>query len=91
MGFPWNISLIIGANTDHGELQNGGYIEVVDAWDEYQIDGNVEGFREAVEKARALPHYSSVRVVDVRIPYDEVEKLFLTPAATFDSDITEAK
>jgi hypothetical protein len=53
---------------------------VVDAWDEYTMDSNPEGYQEALDKHRAKEgddyEYGGVRELIVELPQSAVTKLF---------------
>jgi len=54
--------------------------EVIDCWDENCVDDNPEGFDEAIEKAKARmggknPEFTSVRVLDVGLDGDKIDRL----------------
>lgn len=48
---------------------------VVDAWDEFSIEENFEGYQEALEKAKK--DHDEVRVQRVSVPIRTVDSLFL--------------
>ena len=50
-----------------------------EAWDEYTIDENPEGFDEAIEKAHKEYGGDHVRVLQVRIPKGSLAKPFEVP------------
>jgi hypothetical protein len=78
----YDVSLIIASNISHGPIGDGGFIEVVDAWDEWQIDGNESGFAEALKKAREKPYYGIVKVVTVTLDYEDIERHFVEEVPT---------
>lgn len=55
---------------------------VVDAWDEFTLEDNWEGFETSLKKHEALAldgTYEGVRVLDVIVPDASVLALFQTP------------
>lgn len=52
--------------------------ELIEAWDEYTIDGYPEGFDEACDKALASIGSDLVqwRIIDIEVPYNAVEAAF---------------
>lgn len=52
---------------------------VVDAWDEFQIDENPTGFREAVTQAQANPGVATLRLVQIGIDDETIRELWETP------------
>lgn len=65
------------------ERYAGEYMpNIVDAWDEYVMDDNPEGFNDALKKHEALVasgDYEAVRVLDVEVPDSAVLGLFQIP------------
>lgn len=56
--------------------------EVIDCWDEYMVDENPEGFQQAIHNAQAkvpndriVDEFSCVRVIDIKIDGDKIERL----------------
>jgi hypothetical protein len=47
---------------------------LMEAWDEYSIDENLEGWEEAIKKARA--NAREIRIINWDIPVNEVLKTF---------------
>lgn len=60
-----------GADRDR-EMPN-----VIDAWDEYCVDGNEQGFEDAIKKAKE--DCEDVRLLDLNIPEKAVTSLFDVP------------
>lgn len=52
---------------------------VTNAWDEYTIDENPDGFTAAVECAEAEHGAANVRILNVRIPEGSLDKPFEVP------------
>jgi hypothetical protein len=73
------ITLIIGQYKQNypGQLMPN----VLDAWDEFAMDENNEGFQESLKKFEGwVPkELDAVRTLDVIIPDDVVLDLFVTP------------
>lgn len=53
-----------------------GSIWSTEAWDEYTIDDNPTGFRDAVEKAKKQNGADNVRIMVVDVPDDCMENAF---------------
>ena len=49
---------------------------MLDAWDEYSIDGNASGWDEALEKAKDEAGGQPVRVLKFIVDYEQVQKAF---------------
>lgn len=49
---------------------------IVDAWDEYSIEENEQGFAGAISKAEAKYGAGSIRVIQVQVPDDTLVKAF---------------
>lgn len=47
---------------------------LADAWDEYSVDGNPEGWEGAIRKAEQ--ENTAVRITTTQLPYDQIEALF---------------
>lgn len=60
--------------------------ELIDTWDEYDVDGNPAGFDDAVRKARKREEFVAVRVLKVMVSYD-VERLFDVPEASASGEL----
>ena len=52
----------------------GDTFQLVDAWDEYTIDANYEGYLEAVKKARA--EHPEVSIIQASMDVDKVLESF---------------
>ena len=50
---------------------------VVNAWDEYSVDENYQGFNEEVEKAKRAHKDGEVRVGIIRVPGNVLDSLFV--------------
>lgn len=74
------IRLIVG---QYKESYPGEYMpNVLDAWDEYTLDENHEGFEEKLRKYEGWVEsgdIEAVRLLDVEIPDDAVLDLFKVP------------
>lgn len=73
------IRLIIA---QYPQQYDGQYMpNVVDAWDEYAMDGNEEGYAEALAKHQAKLgiDYEAVRELTVTVPDQVVTDLFVVP------------
>jgi len=53
--------------------------EVSDAWDEYVIYANPEGYRAALKKVQRNSGVDKVRVMDVEVPDEAFPKLWEVP------------
>ena len=51
---------------------------LINAWDEYSIDGNNEGWQEALKEA-SNSNKEDIKVIVVNVDNKELEKLFSTP------------
>lgn len=52
---------------------------VTEAWDEYTIDENYRGWEEALKKAEKVHGEGNVRVIQVVVPDDTLDRPFAIP------------
>lgn len=61
-------------------LFEGNYPEILDAWDENQIDGHPEGWKEVKERAEKLaeenPSYHELREIVLVVPAEDIKARF---------------
>lgn len=55
-------------------IDSSGEPWLVDAWDEYSIDGNPSGWEEAIEKAQG--DASDIRILELQADWDAVKAAF---------------
>lgn len=70
---PYKVHVIFGVHEKDTEYE---WIGAIGAWDEFSIDENLEGYNEALEKARESA--DEVRVVVFTTTLEMVEALFRT-------------
>lgn len=58
---------------------------LVEAWDEYVVDGNYEGWLEAINKAKA--EYGDIRILTTSVDYEAIQRAFM-PVAVANSGVS---
>lgn len=60
------------------------YPELLEAWDEYSIDQNPEGFEEACDEAiKAVgTDVEAIRYIDMFVAHQDIDKAFAPPVVT---------
>ena len=77
MTTKYKMTLIFGMRKRNYE---GEYApELLDAWDEYTMTENYEGFNEKFNKFKRDPEFSEVRLMEIAIPEAAVYGLFEVP------------
>ena len=69
--------MIIGKREDLYEGENAP--ELLDAWDEYSVAENHEGYTEKLRSLEDSDGFEAVRVLIVKVPDEAVDKIFETP------------
>ena len=70
---------------DEGEEPESAWI--MDAWDEFSIENNPEGYQESLDKLRDSYGYNNVHVLVVQIPFENVTKMFKPQVNTSDCKV----
>lgn len=60
------------------KASDGEYPELIEAWDEYSVDGNWEGWDEAVKKGIASigTDLDQYRIIELNVSYEAVQNAF---------------
>ena len=74
--FAENMGTIVKIHLIFEATEDGDAAWLVDAWDEYSIDGNPEGFDEAVKRAQQQSTAGRIRVITTLLNYEKVLAAF---------------